>query len=87
MTPNKLLEVLRHRLGRHGWNVVEQCANELLETLQQRRSPPPLTVGPRSLGPCWHQSVATFVCYAAISRVRDARKRQRRKPTFVRKHR
>lgn len=75
MRPKQILDELLDCLDRRNWDEVETRANELLESMNQRLAPPTM-VGPESLGPEWHRAVATFVCYAALSKVRDARKRK-----------
>lgn len=72
----RILRGLLSSLRNRDWNDVERRANELLDAIKQL--PPPRTVGPSSLGPKWHHSVATFVCYAAISRAHAARRRRKK---------
>ena len=74
MKPKQILSELLKSISRCNWDEVETQANELLESMKQY--PPPTMVGPASLGAGWHHSVAAFVCYAALSKVHEARKCQ-----------
>ena len=77
MRPKQILRELLKSLDRRYWDEVETHANEMLEAMKQHA--PPRMVGPASLGPGWHHAVAAFVCYAALSKVHEARKRRQRR--------
>lgn len=79
MDPETSLAELVVALGKRDWDRVEEVADGLLRWLQHRGFPP-TTVGPRTLGTEWHRAVATFVCHAAKSKVRDARRRRAKGP-------
>jgi hypothetical protein len=78
MDPDAALKDLLDAVGSRDWSRIEELADGLL-TWMEKRGFPPLTLGPKELGHNWHRSVATFVCYAAQSKMREARKRQSRK--------
>jgi hypothetical protein len=75
MDPDKALADLLEALKKRRWDEVEGCANNLLEWLHKRGFPP-RTLGPKALGRAWHRAVAEFMCYAALSKVREARRRK-----------
>ena len=75
MDPDQTLRELLEALKRRRWNDVEASAENLLGWLHKRGFPPQ-TLGPKALGRQWHRAVAEFVCYAALSKVREARKRK-----------
>ena len=77
MDPETALAELLAALGSRDWNRTEELADGLLQWLQCRGFPP-TTVAP-SLGKDWHRAVATLVCHAAKSKVRDAQKRAARR--------
>lgn len=70
-------ELLQASLDRD-WDRMEELADALLGWLGKHGAPP-LTVGHRDLGVQWHGAVAQFVCYMALSKVRDARRRKSRR--------
>lgn len=78
MDPHATLNELLAALGERDWDRIEELADALLRWMECRGFPP-TTLGPESLGKEWHRAVATFVCYAAKSKVRDARKRRRKR--------
>jgi hypothetical protein len=78
MDPQATLDQLLEAVGERDWDRTEELADALLRWMAQRGFPP-LTLGPETLGKGWHRAVATFACYAAKSKVRDARKRRRKK--------
>ena len=78
MDPKATLDALLGALAARDWDRSEELADGLLRWLKQRGFPP-LTVGPENLGRQWHRDVATFICFAAKSKVRDARNRRARK--------
>ena len=78
MDPQATLNELLVAVGEHDWDRIEELADALLHWMEHRGFPP-TTLGPKSLGLQWHRAVATFVCYAAKSKVRDARKRRRKR--------
>ncbi|MDZ4683530.1 MAG: hypothetical protein SH850_00480 [Planctomycetaceae bacterium] len=77
MDPDAAFAELLAAVGDREWDRIDELADGLLQWLQ-RRGFPPLTVGSKSLGKEWHSAVATFVCHAAKSKVRDARRRRKR---------
>ena len=78
MDPEATLRELLDAVQASAWDCVDELAEALLDWLEKRGFPP-LTVGPRELGVEWHRAVATFLCYVAKSKVRDARKRRARR--------
>jgi hypothetical protein len=78
MDPDAALKDLLDAVCSRDWDRTEELADGLL-TWMEKRGFPPLTLGPKELGRDWHRSVATFVCYAAQSKVQDARKRRKKK--------
>ncbi len=74
MDPDETLRELFQALKRRSWDEVEASAENLLGWLGKRGFPPQ-TLGPKALGRGWHRAVAHFVCMAALSKVREARKR------------
>ena len=78
MDPDATLRDLLEALGGRDWDRVDELQDALF-TWMERRGFPPTTIGPKELGVEWHRAVATFVCHAAASKVRDARKRRSRK--------
>ena len=78
MDPDAALKDLLDAVQSHAWDRVEELAAGLLSWMEKRGFPP-TTMGPKELGRNWHRAVATFVCYAAQTKVRDARKRRSRK--------
>lgn len=79
MDPDTTLADMIAALQRRDWDVVEEAAESLLEWLAKRGFPP-LTLGPKALGKEWHHTLSCFTCHVALTKVRDAHKRQRRKP-------
>jgi hypothetical protein len=75
MDPDQALADLLEALKRRHWDEVEARADDLLNWLHKRGFPP-MTLGPKVLGRAWHRAVAEFVCYAALSKVREARRRK-----------
>jgi hypothetical protein len=75
MDPDQALADLLEALKGRRWHDVEACANDLLDWLHKRGFPP-TTLGPKVLGRAWHRAVSEFVCYAALSKVREARRRK-----------
>lgn len=78
MDPDAALKELLEAVQSRAWDRVEELADGLLSWMEKRGFPP-ITVGPKELGRQWHTTIATFVCYAAQAKVRDARKRRSRK--------
>ena len=78
MDPEAAFAELLDAVGHREWNRVDECSRELLDWME-RGGFPPVTVGNGTLGVEWHRAVATFVCYLAQSKVRDARKCRERK--------
>lgn len=78
MDPDVALKELLDAVQSRAWDRVEELADGLLSWMKKRGFPP-TTLGPKELGRQWHTTIATFVCYAAQSKVRDARKRRSRK--------
>lgn len=77
MDPQQTLTDLLDALGRRDWDRVDELSDALL-TWMENRGFPPVTIGPESLGKEWHRAVATFVCHAAASKARDARRRRQK---------
>ena len=75
MDPQASLNELLTAVEDRDWDRIEELADALLHWMEHSGFPPK-TLGPESLGKQWHRAVATFVCYAAKSKVRDARKRR-----------
>lgn len=78
MDPDAALKDLLDALMSHDWDRVEELAAGILSWMEQRGFPP-TTLGPKELGRSWHRTVATLICYAAQSKMRDARKRRARR--------
>lgn len=78
MDPEATLAELTDALRLREWDRIEELADALLGWME-RSGFPPTTVGTKELGVQWHRAVATFVCHAAKSKVKDARKRRARK--------
>ena len=78
MDPDVAMKDLLDAVGSRDWDRVEELASGLLSWME-RRGFPPLTLGSKELGRNWHCTLATFVCYAAQAKVRDARKRRSQK--------
>ena len=78
MDPDATLRDLLDALHVRDWDRIDELAGALLEWMEKRGFPP-TTLGAKELGREWHRTVATFVCYAAQTKVRDARKRRSRK--------
>lgn len=78
MDPDAALKELLDAVQARDWDRVDELAQGLLSWMEKRGFPPS-TLGPKELGRSWHRTIATFVCYAAQSKVRDARKRRARK--------
>lgn len=70
----ELIKAVRHRK----WDQIEELADALLLWMD-RGGFPPVTIGQKELGVQWHRAVATFVCHAAKSKVKDARRRRTRR--------
>lgn len=80
MDPNATLRDLLEELKDRNWNRVQELAEALLGWMEKRGFPP-ITIGPKELGTEWHRTFATFVCHAALGKVRTARRKpQRRRP-------
>ncbi len=73
MDPDAALKDLLDAVQARAWNRVDELAEGLLSWMEKRGFPP-ATIGPKELGRNWHRTVATFVCYAAQSKARDARR-------------
>ena len=78
MDPQATLDELLMAIGERDFERIDELADALLRWMEHRGFPP-RTLGPETLGRQWHRAVATFVCYAAKSKVRDARKRRRKR--------
>ena len=78
MDPDAAMKNLLDAVHVRDWDCVDELAEGLLSWMEKRGFPP-TTLGPKELGRNWHRTIATFVCYAAQSKVRDARKRRSRK--------
>ncbi len=78
MDPDATLRDLLHALNSRDWDRVDELQDALL-TWMERRGFPPMTIGHKDLGLEWHRAVATFICHAAASKVKDARQRRSRK--------
>lgn len=78
MDPDAALKDLLEAVSSREWDRVEELASGLLSWMEKRGFPP-MTLGPKELGRDWHRTLATFVCYAAQAKVRDARNRRARK--------
>ena len=78
MDPDQTLRELLDALNQRRWDDVEASAENLLGWLHKRGFPPH-TLGPEALGTSWHRAVAEFVCFAALSKVREWRFRQAKK--------
>jgi hypothetical protein len=78
MDPDAALKDLLNAVQSRAWDRVEEVAEGLLSWMEKRGFPP-TTLGPKELGRNWHRTIATFVCYAAQSKVRDVRTRRARK--------
>jgi len=77
MDPQATLRDLLEALEERDFDRIDELADALLHWMEHRGFPPQ-TLGSESLGRQWHRSVATFVCYAAKSKVRKVRKRRKR---------
>ena len=78
MDPNSSLSELLSAIESRDWEQVEELANALLRWMENSGFPPQ-TLGDPKIGNKWHRSVATFICMAALAKVRAARKRQSRR--------
>jgi hypothetical protein len=78
MDPDAALKELLEAISSRDWDCVDELAAGLLSWMEKRGFPP-TTVGAPELGPQWHRTIATFVCYAAQGKVKAARKRRDRK--------
>ena len=78
MDPNSSLSELLIAIETRDWDQVEALADALLRWMENSGFPPQ-TLGNSRLGHTWHRSVATFICMAALTKVRAARKRQSRR--------
>lgn len=78
MDPQATLRDLLAALEDRDWDRIDELSEALLQWME-RGGFPPQTLGSDKLGKQWHRTVATFVCYAAASKSRDAAKRCRRK--------
>ena len=77
MEPTATLRDLLEALVQHEWDRVEELKDNLLSWME-RGGFPPTTIGHQRLGREWHRAAATFICHAAASKVRDARRRRSR---------
>lgn len=78
MDPNSTLSELLSAIETRDWDQVEELADALLRWMENSGFPPQ-TLGDARIGRTWHRSVATFICMAALAKVRAARKRQSRR--------
>lgn len=78
MDPNATLREILEALAQRDWDRVQELSEALL-TWMEKRGFPPTTMGAPELGPQWHRTIATFVCYAAQGKVKAARRRRERK--------
>ncbi|MDB5388252.1 MAG: hypothetical protein JWM11_3898 [Planctomycetaceae bacterium] len=78
MDPNATLRDLLEALKGRDWDLVQELSEALL-TWMRNGGFPPNTIGPMELGNEWHRAVATFVCHAALGKVRAAHERRSRK--------
>lgn len=77
MDPQTAFNDLLDAVGARDDDRIEELADALLRWMEHGGFPP-LTVGPESLGRSWHRAMAAFVCHAAQSKVRNARKQRRK---------
>ncbi len=78
MDPNATLRDLLDSLKARDWDRVQELSESLLGWIEKRGFPP-VTIGPAELGNEWHRAFATFVCHAALGKVRTARGGRNRK--------
>ena len=78
MDPDTAFTELLNALHERDWQRVEEGATSLLDWLG-KRGLPPVTLGSWSLGQEWHRTLATFICHAALTKVKDAQRRRARK--------
>jgi len=80
MNPQATLNELLEAVGKRDWDRIDELATSLIHWMDDHKFPP-ITLGPPALGPTWHRTLATFVCYMAQAMVREARKRRERRPS------
>lgn len=78
MDPQATLRDLLAAVEVRDWDRIDELSDALLQWME-RGGFPPQTLGSPKLGKRWHQAVASFVCYAAASKSKDAAKRRRRR--------
>ncbi len=78
MDPQQTLTDLLEAMRAKEWDEAKNLAEALHQWLVNRGFPP-TTIGDPSLGTEWHRAIATFVCMAAISKVKDIHARRAKK--------
>jgi len=77
MDPQTTLIDLFDAIERRDWERVRELSDALLGWME-RGGFPPEVAGPGTLGKRWHQTMATFVCHAAVARANEAARRRQK---------